>query len=446
MITPQAIDNTQGGGESAFSAFGKVNSNFAASFAAINTAASTYTAPLTGSVGVLVSSKLLQTVSVLDFAGADPTGGSSSTAAFLAAANASKQVTVPAGTYQVSAFTPSQAMTWVINDGVVFSGTNNIPVADAQVKFGAYVNTWVNSVGGGVFEYLELQSAFNVRPHLSGIGIFVSGRTSTSPSPGVGAINYSSFAYNDNTSVAADVWGYYMTALRVAGANGHTHGMELDILNTGALVQMAPGQNFPAGLTDCLWVAAGGEFASTAGTVNPATCAIGIIQNDSSNRATFDKGIIFQNTAINGATGASGTGIAIAMATGHVLQWFNNSNVGSAYVYAVPGLSGANGTGIVFANAGTTIVETAGGTVQAAFAATPSAVNHVSITGSTTGNAVKINAQGSDATIDLFLTGQGGGSFVQLGAAFTSVSDPATTGYITVKDITGVVRKLAIIT
>jgi hypothetical protein len=382
-------------------------------------------------------------VNVIDF-GADPTGGADSTAAFRAAANASLQVSVPAGTYAVSPFIPL-GTTWLIDNGAIFSGTNNIPVSSNQIKFGNYPNTWVNGVGGGVFEYLESQAAFNVRGHIMGIGEFISGRSSTATGAGVGAIDYAAFVYNDNTAVASDVWGYYLTALRVAGATGHTHGMELDVLNTGALVSWFPGQGFPAGLTDCLWIAAGGEFAATAVTVNPATCAIGIVRNDASARATFDRGLIFQNTAINGTDGATGTGIAIALATGHAFEWFNNSNNLTAYIYAQAGLAAANGTGIIFSNSGMEIVTTVGGSVLVDVPAVASAVNHLLITAATTGNAVQVTAQGSDATVDLSVSGQGGGSFVQLGASYNAAADPPTTGYITVKDSSGTARKLAVL-
>lgn len=409
---------------------------------------SLYNAPFAGSAPQTLAAKFAQTVSVLDFLGADPTGAADSRAAFLAAANASAQVWVPPGTWKIgSAFAPSAAMTWLIQDGASFSGANNIPAADGQIKFGAYANTWVNGVGGGVFEYLESQSAFNVRGHIEGIGQTIAGRSSTSPAPGVGAINYAAFAYNDNTAVASGVWNYYGTALRAPGATGPTHGIELDILNTGAIAQMLPAQGGPNGLTDCLWLAAGGEFAATAAVVNPATCAIGIIQNDVSGRATFDKGIIFQNKAINGTDGASGTGIAIALATGHVIQWFNNTNNLAAYIYAAAGLTGAQGTGVLFSPGGFEVLALSDGSVQAVVAPTAAAVNHVALTGATTGNAAKITAQGTDTNIDLFLTGQGGASFVQLAAAFTAQGGaPPVTGYISFKDLTGVVRKVATIT
>jgi parallel beta-helix repeat protein len=66
-ITQQVVDNTPGAGESAFSAFSKVNANDAALFNAVNTAASTYTPPGTGAVPTTVAQKLQQSLSVFDY-------------------------------------------------------------------------------------------------------------------------------------------------------------------------------------------------------------------------------------------------------------------------------------------------------------------------------------------------------------------------------------------
>jgi len=64
-ITQQVIDNTVNAGESAFSAFGKVNANNTALFNAANTASDTYT-PL-GGVATTVAAKLALTISVFDY-------------------------------------------------------------------------------------------------------------------------------------------------------------------------------------------------------------------------------------------------------------------------------------------------------------------------------------------------------------------------------------------
>lgn len=71
------------------------------------------------------------------------------------------------------------------------------------------------------------------------------------------------------------------------------------------------------------------------------------------------------------------------------------------------------------------------------------AVNYFRTGGSPTGTAVQLAARGTDADIDLELSPQGTGN-VKFGV-HTASADAAVTGYITIKDSGGVVRKLALI-
>jgi len=73
---------------------------------------------------------------------------------------------------------------------------------------------------------------------------------------------------------------------------------------------------------------------------------------------------------------------------------------------------------------------------------TPSGVNKVNATGSTTGNAVTVGAGGSDADIDLALSPKGAGN-LKFGT-YTAGAAADSTGYITVKDAAGNVRKLMV--
>jgi len=78
--------------------------------------------------------------------------------------------------------------------------------------------------------------------------------------------------------------------------------------------------------------------------------------------------------------------------------------------------------------------------------APPSSVNYVQAEGSIAGQSVNVKAYGNDPLIDLALFPKGNGSYIKLGAGhFAATGSPATTGYIQVKDSSGVVRKLAVI-
>jgi hypothetical protein len=83
------------------------------------------------------------------------------------------------------------------------------------------------------------------------------------------------------------------------------------------------------------------------------------------------------------------------------------------------------------------------GVRQFAIGSVPSAVNFVITYGSITGNNALITADGSDTNIGITLAPKGTGN-VSFGT-FTSSADVPVTGYITIKDQAGNVRKLAVI-
>lgn len=103
------------------------------------------------------------------------------------------------------------------------------------------------------------------------------------------------------------------------------------------------------------------------------------------------------------------------------------------------------------ANSGVFITAKGGGSValqsngQTAFSAfnPANAVNRLQASGNTTGFPVDLQAVGSDANIDLQLSGKGTG--VLRFGSFTASADAAVNGYISIKDAAGNVRKLATI-
>jgi hypothetical protein len=81
---------------------------------------------------------------------------------------------------------------------------------------------------------------------------------------------------------------------------------------------------------------------------------------------------------------------------------------------------------------------------QFAVTQTASAVNYLQATGSAAGSAPAFSVAGSDTNIDLALTSKGTG-VIQFGT-HTANADTAISGYITIKDSGGTLRKLAVIT
>ena len=87
---------------------------------------------------------------------------------------------------------------------------------------------------------------------------------------------------------------------------------------------------------------------------------------------------------------------------------------------------------------------TSNGNEVARFNADASAVNHLRFNASATGNPPSIQATGTDTFVDLNLLPKGSAGVVRFGTHSTT-SDVPITGFITIKDSSGVLRKLAVI-
>jgi hypothetical protein len=138
----------------------------------------------------------------------------------------------------------------------------------------------------------------------------------------------------------------------------------------------------------------------------------------------------------------SGSVLGLSSNTGNTLGGANkyayfDTSLGSARITSISGQLRLDTN-----DSSSTYFNTSGGP-QAAVFHTASSVNYPGLTGGATGGPARIAALGSDSSIDLSLETKGGGA-LRFGT-FTSGSDAAITGYITIKDSSGVVRKLAII-
>lgn len=275
------------------------------------------------------------------------------------------------------------------------------------LQLGPYANTWVNSVYSGNFEYLEAFSALNARGKPDSIGMFAASRTSTG-SGGANAANIgvASMAYNDYAGGAAGAWGFYGTVLRGAGSTGVTHGMEIDVANFGGTTVTAhPYAINPAGLTEALRLATGGE-AATGNAAGTATAALSIVRNDANAtpHARFNTGVLFDANAI------SPSGQAIALPTssgGNTLQWFTPAGADGGYINSTVSAT-ANATHLNFSNLGASIT---GNASQLLFQVpnVASAANYVTVAAAAAGASPQIIATGSDSNVGIVLTPKGAG-------------------------------------
>jgi hypothetical protein len=387
-----------------------------------------------------VQAKLRETVSVKDF-GAVGNGVASDTTYFSAASVASNQVHIPAGTYKLSTTPTSSTSTiWHVEEGATFTGSGTLG--------GTVINTGKGHsyLAGGalaIYDYLISEASYSAFTERS---IAITGGVNTSHGTGAASdahIGVAAFSYNDYPSGSSGAWGMYSTNVRKATATGPTQGMEIDIANLGTTTYVYPASLSPVGLTTALWLGAGGEITGTTGdTTGTASCAIGILRNDQKNRSTvnFDKGIVFGSTSINGTDGTSGSGIAIAMSSCHSIGWYDTSNhlVGAVSCNIQ---TYTNAQHMQITDSGTCFTNIADSKIAFRIGALANVANRILVSPCITAQAPTIATEGDDTNIDLYFNLKGTGKMM-FGTYTAGVL--AATGYISIKDASGVARRLLV--
>jgi hypothetical protein len=294
----------------------------------------------------------------------------------------------------------------------------------------------------GIFGYLEQNASLS---GYANIGIHGSARSfGGAGTAGEADIGIAAFGYNDIIGGFQGVWGLYSTVMRASGVLGATHGMEIDVANMGATVPIWPATPFMQGLTSGAWICSGGESTepSAGGSPGAASVGIAIIRNDSQvvKTASFEKGIVFHNNAILGTDGATGIGIAIAFATGHSMQWYNNSNQLCAEIVATGRTLANTGFRMDFTDTGIRFEDRITGAFSLAITKPAVPANGLSIAGSEAGSPIIVSAQGSDTNIDLVIAAKGTGVLDFRNIAFAG-SAGSSAGYLPVK-VNGVSYKI----
>lgn len=385
-------------------------------------------------------------------------------------------------------------------DGVAYTGRRTAPYGGSwMTEFGAsYFEknaqvTVLSSESGG---RIGLMAGSRTEPGVAslvnmGIGAF-------SLNEGVDSTGRAFYAeaFSKGTATATygiEVQGGDFTAVdHVAGA------YLVDGGYIGAYLAVEAGHNYTVGDADTV----------IAAPTKPGNLAIdisgGTLSGESGNYR-WRTGIVFRNGSLYRGTvdGLSGTAKAISMAQQHEIVWEASSTIRGAYLRSDVTAVENQDVGIVFGNNVVQIMGTAAFPIleMARDAAGAGAVNNAKFTNGRTGISPKLNAQGADANVGLdlqtkgagvirflgqagaseslrlqfsgsyvnFLTGTGsvaagavtlgaGGSDANIDIAltpkgtgnlrfgtFTVNADAPITGYITIKDSGGTLRKLAVI-
>lgn len=363
-----------------------------------------------------------------------------------------------------------------------------------------YGNTWL---AAKVATWPEKNAQVQTLSSEEKIGL-LAGVQATNAS-GASAIGLASFSYNERTSGTARAMYADVTH---AGPAGASYGLEIAVNNTGADVQ-TNAYSLPGGVIGLHMTPEGGSGYTLGDADLPATVAtapgtvavnIGAGSGGTANKR-WNLGIRFGSNALTGSDGVTGSAIAIGMARGHTIEWrASNAATGAAIRSDVTAVAGQD-VGLLFENNAVSIKSTGFGPNIAKFVAVPSAVNYVNMTSSAAGNYPTVAALGADANVGLFYDTKGtaphrlrtngglneqvrvshvvnsvnflnlmgsvagsppqvsaagsdsdidllfqpkGAGMVKFGALVASADAPIT-GYIIIKDASGVQRKLAVI-
>ena len=140
---------------------------------------------------------------------------------------------------------------------------------------------------------------------------------------GVSGFGFANRAGTEGSPVGAtyQAWGGYFEARRYPGANTYVWGIEVEVANVSGVNSLfASPYTLPTPMTVGISLGSGAEVGSDTPplTANTAGVAIYIGNNGSS----FNRGIIFTKDGLTGTDGSgTGTGLAIHLATGHVISW-----------------------------------------------------------------------------------------------------------------------------
>lgn len=150
---------------------------------------------------------------------------------------------------------------------------------------------------------------------------------------------------------------------------------------------------------------------------------------------------IADNTLGLAAAGTEQFRVAAATASVNIIQ-ATGATVGNSPIFSAIGadtniginFNAKNGGGFAFNATGT----------QFAILPTAGSVNYAIVTGAAAGSPPSVQVRGEDASVDLALVPKGSGGRVRFGN-LTATDDAPVTGFIEVRDSSGVLRKLAVI-
>ena len=209
------------------------------------------------------------------------------------------------------------------------------------------------------------------------------------------SIGVSGFAIGNKAN--RSIWSLYGDIQFTQG--NYAFAMELAVKNLEGVNRNSTPYVFTTG-TYGIWLAGGGDATYGGAPTNPSNTAIAI----GANATTWNKGILFRADGITGTDGTTGTGTAIEMAKGHQLVWRTPTN----YIGFTVRSDATNDTANLTVAAQNNYIGLYGYSgVIAVFQATSSPANYLSLFNSAAASYPAIAASGSDTDIGVFYRAKG---------------------------------------
>lgn len=214
-------------------------------------------------------------------------------------------------------------------------------------------------------------------------------------------------------------------------------GLEVQVKNSSGGGQLISPYGAVPNMTFGMQITAGGDDAFGPISTNPATAGVIITASNSAGSPGWYTGIQFRDGSIVGSEPE-----AIAFSQGQCIKWYESDTRTPAALIRSNINTAGKTLKLSFENDQLSLVNEGGSTVFN-IAATATDINRVQINSSATGIPPSIRMAGADANIDFRLLPKGSG-LVRFGA-HSAIGAETVTGYIEIKDDTGVVRKLAVL-
>ena len=393
-----------------------------------------------GATAVPVLTKFREIASVKDF-GATGDGVTDDETSFTNADATGKLVFIPkpvtsynfATTYQATAgaFFPEPSATWAqifdggnlnLNRGFSTSAGNGaniwrfsdrVFVGEAASKFAGNSlatdsgTSWFSAETAGVSDYpryLGINANLLVTSPSGKYGVVSAVRNSDNAVGSTQVIGFGSAPINDKAT--GNAWAYIAEIQHTTGSS--SYGMEIAAKNASASANNPKTPYTLAGGVFGLWCVGGGDNAFGPASTRASNTALVVLKNSQS----WQRGIVFTNDGIDGTDGSAASatnGVAINLARRHLIQWNEptTDTMGASITSTVTVSTGRMQQ--VFANNIVNFVGAAG-TNALNLTDVASAVNYLSISNAATGTSVLMQADGTDASVNIRIIPKGTGN------------------------------------